>query len=148
MHQSGNIDVWVGGMAEEAVEGGRVGPTFQCLLVEQLRRLRDGDRFWYENGAVFRPDQLAQIRQANLARVLCDSGDDLRDVSRDVFRLPKHQSPSYVACAKVPRVDLRFWTECCNGNLQPATFFSNLVAVWLRAISEIIRGRFCDQTSS
>lgn len=121
MHQSGNIDVWVGGMAEEAVEGGRVGPTFQCLLVEQLRRLRDGDRFWYENGAVFRPDQLAQIRQANLARVLCDSGDDLRDVSRDVFRLPKHQSPSYVACAKVPRVDLRFWTECCNGNLQPAS---------------------------
>ena len=50
----GNVDVWVGGLMEEPVAaGGRVGPTVRCLLVEQFRRLRDGDRFWYENPSTF-----------------------------------------------------------------------------------------------
>ena len=40
----GNVDVWVGGLMEEPVAGGRVGPTVKCLLLEQFRRLRDGDR--------------------------------------------------------------------------------------------------------
>lgn len=41
---SGNIDVWVGGILEDQVAGGKVGPLFQCLLVEQFKNLRNGDR--------------------------------------------------------------------------------------------------------
>ena len=102
-------------MAEDPVDEAKVGPTFRCLLVDQFRRLRDGDRFWYENPGVFKPDQLTQIKQSILGRVICDSSDDIRDITKDVFRLPKHQSPSFVGCSKIPSVDLRFWTECCNG---------------------------------
>ena len=40
-----NIDVWVGSLLEEKVEGGLEGPTTQCLLVEQFKRLRDGVGF-------------------------------------------------------------------------------------------------------
>lgn len=29
---TGNIDVWVGCMAEDLIEGGKVGPTFRCLV--------------------------------------------------------------------------------------------------------------------
>ncbi|CAL4107451.1 unnamed protein product, partial [Meganyctiphanes norvegica] len=108
-----NIDVWVGGLLEEAKDGARVGPTFLCLLVDQFQKLREGDRFWFENPSVFKAEQLAQIRQANLGRVLCDNGDDMQDVTSDVFVLPREMNPSFLSCSKVPKVDLRVWSDCC-----------------------------------
>ena len=62
----GNVDVWVGGLMEDPVPGGRVGPTVRCLLVEQFRRLRDGDRFWYENPSTFSSAQLAQASRPSV----------------------------------------------------------------------------------
>jgi len=44
-----DIDLWIGGLAEEHVEGGCVGETFARIIALQYRVLRDGDRFWYEN---------------------------------------------------------------------------------------------------
>ena len=35
-----NIDLWVGSVLERREEGARVGPTTQCLLVDQFRRTR------------------------------------------------------------------------------------------------------------
>lgn len=39
-----NIDVWLGGVAEPFVSGGRVGPLFACLIATQFQRIRQGDR--------------------------------------------------------------------------------------------------------
>lgn len=39
-----NIDVWMGGVAEPLVPGGRVGPLFVCLIARQFRNTRQGDR--------------------------------------------------------------------------------------------------------
>ena len=44
-----NIDLWVGGLAEDHVHNSELGGTFHALLVEQFTRLRDGDRLWYQN---------------------------------------------------------------------------------------------------
>ncbi|EZA59624.1 hypothetical protein DMN91_005421 [Ooceraea biroi] len=109
----GNMDVWVGGILEDQLPGAKVGPLFKCLLLEQFRRTRDGDRFWYENPAVFRPEQLAQIQQVSLARILCDNGDNITRVQPDVFVLPEGRN-NFVGCDEIPYVDLSAWSDCCD----------------------------------
>lgn len=41
-----NIDAYVGGMLES---DGKPGELFQTVIMEQFVRLRDADRFWFEN---------------------------------------------------------------------------------------------------
>jgi hypothetical protein len=44
-----NIDLWVGGLAENHLPGSSVGATFSKIIGDQFGRLRDGDRLWYQN---------------------------------------------------------------------------------------------------
>lgn len=43
------VDVFIGGLAEQKVKGSLLGALFHKIVQEQFRRLRDGDRFFYEN---------------------------------------------------------------------------------------------------
>ncbi|MDY7095265.1 MAG: peroxidase family protein, partial [Acidobacteriota bacterium] len=44
----GQVDLWVGGLAEDPLPGAMLGETFSVILIDQFTALRDGDRFWYE----------------------------------------------------------------------------------------------------
>ncbi|MEI6793190.1 MAG: peroxidase family protein [Actinomycetes bacterium] len=63
-----NIDLWVGGLAEDHTASGSLGPLFTRIVANQFARLRDGDRFYYENS--LSGPQLDQVRHATLARVI------------------------------------------------------------------------------
>ncbi len=63
-----NIDLWVGTLAEDHVPGAAVGELHQTILAEQFSRLRDGDRFWYEN--LFAGKQLEDLRATKLVDVI------------------------------------------------------------------------------
>uniref|UniRef100_A0A3B5QTC0 Peroxidasin n=1 Tax=Xiphophorus maculatus TaxID=8083 RepID=A0A3B5QTC0_XIPMA len=108
-----NIDLFPALMAEDLVPGSRLGPTLMCLLAMQFKRVRDGDRFWYENPGVFTPAQLTQLKQASLARVVCDNGDNITRVQRDVFAV-SDLPHGYGNCDDVPQIDLRMWQDCCE----------------------------------
>jgi len=44
-----NIDLFVGLLAEDHMQDGSFGETISKIVLEQFKRTRDGDRFWYEN---------------------------------------------------------------------------------------------------
>lgn len=68
-----DIDVWVGMLAEDHVPGSTVGELMRTVLIDQFTRLRDGDRFWYQN--VFRGHELREIEQTTLADVIMRNSD-------------------------------------------------------------------------
>ncbi|XP_057200052.1 peroxidasin homolog isoform X1 [Triplophysa rosa] len=108
-----NIDLFPALMAEDLVPGSRLGPTLMCLLATQFKRLRDGDRFWYENPGVFNPAQLTQLKQTSLARVLCDNSDNITRIQSDVFSVADFPH-GYGSCDDLPKIDLRMWQDCCE----------------------------------
>ena len=42
-----NLDLWPAGLLETTGSG--PGPVFTAIILDQFRRIRKGDRFWYEN---------------------------------------------------------------------------------------------------
>jgi hypothetical protein len=63
------VDLWVGGLAEDHLEGAIVGPVFHAILTDQFVRVRDGDSFWYENDR-FSKAELAEVMSTSLADVI------------------------------------------------------------------------------
>ncbi|VDD87560.1 unnamed protein product [Enterobius vermicularis] len=104
-----NIDMYVGGLLEDPVDNGLIGPTLACVVAQQFRRLRDGDRFYYENSEILSPEQIYEIKKISLSRVLCDSGDDFHKVPKDAFR--KSGASDLLLCEEIPLPDWSTWKE-------------------------------------
>ncbi|KAK5973493.1 hypothetical protein GCK32_003995, partial [Trichostrongylus colubriformis] len=109
-----NVDLWVGGIVEQRLPDALMGPTFACIIGDQFRRLRDGDRFWYENEGIFTKLQLQQIKKASLARIFCDNGDSIDRVQRNVFFYPGNSTKQYGRCENIPEINLNMWMNCCD----------------------------------
>ena len=95
-------------MVEDPVIGGLVGTTLACIVGDQFKRSRDGDRFYFENPGVFTPAQLEEIKKSSLARILCDNGDSITQVPGDAFVVPKGNLKS---CTSISSMDLSKWKE-------------------------------------
>ncbi|MEZ4331121.1 MAG: peroxidase family protein [Myxococcota bacterium] len=80
-----DVDLWVGGLAEDPVPGAHVGPLVHAILVEQFTALRDGDRFWYERTLTRR--ELDAVRGTRLADVIRRNTTIGRELQDDVFRV-------------------------------------------------------------
>jgi hypothetical protein len=80
------IDLWMGGLSEAHVPGALVGETFRTILVDQFRRSRDGDRFWYE--IYLPPELVAVVRRQTLASVLARNTQLGAEIVPDVFYVP------------------------------------------------------------
>ena len=63
-----NIDLWVGILVEDPLEEGMVGELCSAIVKDQFERVRDGDRFWYENR--FPRDLRRLLRKTTLREVI------------------------------------------------------------------------------
>ncbi|KAM7536980.1 hypothetical protein Aperf_G00000078094 [Anoplocephala perfoliata] len=123
----GNIDLFAGGVLEEVMPGARMGPTLACIIADQFKRLRAGDRLWYEAPGVFTTAQLAEIRDAgsSLSRVICENGDNITEVTLDAFVRPMSRR-DLVPCSQVPKLNLALWKECPSPSGTPFGSYSDI----------------------
>ncbi len=63
-----DIDVFVAGLLEPVVAGSLVGPLFHKILQVQFHKMRDGDRFWFENR--MNSKEQCFIRQQTLSHII------------------------------------------------------------------------------
>lgn len=80
-----NVDLYVGGMLESQ-DG--PGELFKAIIKEQFLRLRDADRFWFENeeNGLFDAEEIAAIRSVRLWDIIVNaSGVAPDEVQESVF---------------------------------------------------------------
>lgn len=63
-----DVDLWVGGLAEDHMPGAIVGELYFYVIKEQFKVLRDGDRFWYQNSLT--RSELRVLRNVTLSRII------------------------------------------------------------------------------
>ncbi|KAJ8868064.1 hypothetical protein PR048_031873 [Dryococelus australis] len=80
-----NVDPYIGGMLET-----RSGPgeLFTAIIKEQFSRIRDADRFWFENtdNGIFTEDEVKEIRAVKLQDIIVNCTDIAPDeIQESVF---------------------------------------------------------------
>ncbi|CAD7699985.1 unnamed protein product, partial [Ostreobium quekettii] len=60
----GSIDAYIGGLSEDAHMDSNIGELFYVSMLEQYVRIRDGDRFYFENSenGLFAEEEVNSIR--------------------------------------------------------------------------------------
>ncbi|MDF1815836.1 MAG: peroxidase family protein [Verrucomicrobiales bacterium] len=77
------VDVWVGGLAEDPVRGALLGETMSTILRDQFIRLRDGDRFWYQN--YLDRELQSLVERQTLAQIIRRNTEIGREIQDNVF---------------------------------------------------------------
>lgn len=80
-----NIDLYVGGMLESY---GGPGPLFTKIIKEQFERLRDSDRFWFENNEndLFSKEEIKALKNLKLSDIIIAVTNINRgDIQENVF---------------------------------------------------------------
>ncbi|ALC46682.1 Pxt, partial [Drosophila busckii] len=113
-----DIDLWVGGLLENAVEDGIVGITFAEIIGDQFARFKRGDRYFYEydskvNPTAFSVEQLQELRKTSMARLICDNADHLAldAVPMSAFVRSDFAGNKLMRCddPNLPAVNLNAW---------------------------------------
>ena len=82
-----DIDLWIGGLAENHVNGGMLGELFSAIVGDQFSRLRDGDRFWYQNG-MFETEWMEFIEGSTLSAIIMRN-TGITGLQANVFLVPE-----------------------------------------------------------
>ena len=110
------VDLWIGGLAEKAVNGGLLGETFSSILIDQFSRTRNGDRFFYLNDwehlMILDPD----LQETTLSTII-RLNSNLSNVQDNVFLVSSVPEPKTVGglilfgllcCGKISRKAMAF----------------------------------------
>nr|XP_022914641.1 dual oxidase-like [Onthophagus taurus] len=103
-----NIDVWIGGILETDTGPGEL---FEAIILDQFERIRDGDRFWYENeqNKLFTKEEIARIKELKLYDIIMSVTKlDPKDIQQNVFRAPYELEHIHENCKNLVPNDCKF----------------------------------------
>ncbi|XP_032796761.2 peroxidase [Daphnia magna] len=110
-----DIDLYIGCLFETHVESeSLMGPTALCITAEQFQKTKNGDRYFYDIGDQpnsFTPDQLDQIRQSSLARLMCDNNDGSVTTMQPFAMKSPVGTNQRIPCTSIPSMNLTYWKE-------------------------------------
>jgi peroxidase len=99
-----NVDLFMGGLAENHAPGADVGPTFQAIIAHQFHALRTGDRFFWLNEG-FDRQTASMIANTTLADIM-ERNTATPHLQANVFiqsALPTHLKPHVQPPAVIDR---------------------------------------------
>lgn len=70
-----NIDAWIGLLAEKHLDNSIFGPTLYKIMEDQFIRLREGDRFYFENDPAFSPEEINEIKNTKIHDIIMRNSD-------------------------------------------------------------------------
>lgn len=79
-----DVDPWIGGLAETPHKKAIIGEFFFTVVRDQFLRLRDGDRFWYENDPAFSKAEIAKLKKTRLSDVIIRN-TGIKKLQKNVF---------------------------------------------------------------
>ena len=79
----GDIDLWVGTLAEDPINGGHVGELAFEVIKRQFEALRNGDRYWYQVN--LSAAEIADVESTTLADIIRRNTSIGVEISDDVF---------------------------------------------------------------
>jgi len=82
-----DIDQWVGGLSEDPANGSMLGEFFSTILKDQFERIRDGDRYWYQNRQLSQ-EQLNIIEDSYLSDIILRN-TKINSMQANVFLMPQ-----------------------------------------------------------
>ncbi|XP_034949821.1 peroxidase-like isoform X2 [Chelonus insularis] len=114
-----DVDLIVGGMSEMVSDTNQtlLGPTFKCLLLEQLAKTRRTDKYFYDSRSQpypFTPEQLNEIKRVSLARIFCDNGNNILQMQPEAFLSLSDNKNHLQDCDNyeaIPKLNLYAWSE-------------------------------------
>lgn len=114
-----DMDLWITGLAEDRVPGSILGETFHAIVTDQFRRLRDGDRFWYERALP--PELVILARHTKLSTVIARNTEiSVYDIQHEAMLLPTAQAADPVfgfeslSAWSSPNANLSLNTQLCT----------------------------------
>ncbi|MEM7170413.1 MAG: peroxidase family protein [Pseudomonadota bacterium] len=81
------VDLWVGGLAEDRHKKALVGKTFFKILKRQFEALRDGDRYWYKK--VLSPVEIFMVERTRLSHIIRWNTKIGSELQKNVFKVPR-----------------------------------------------------------
>lgn len=93
-----NIDAIIGMTAEQKVPGSSFSRTSGNIIIDQFKRSRDGDRFFYKNILIeFTSDEVASILNTTMGELLRRNFDVDSEVPENPFETPENYRDNLIS---------------------------------------------------